>query len=297
MIHNFDTFSEVKLYCFLQHSLGRQDCISVRNFRWEFDKICGFLVYSVQRGGSTSPKILVMTKKISNIIQPMNLSVIIPVYNEAGNIREILKRVEAQNLANEIVVVDDGSTDGTRDILRELDGQTTVRVILHERNQGKGAAVVTGLKASRGELLLIQDADLEYDPRDYPQLLKPIEEGLADVVYGSRFLGGPRRVTMFWHMVANRMLTTMTNILYDTILTDMETGYKVFRRGVVDGMNIKARRFDFEPEFTAKVLKRHHRIFEVPITFNPRDYSEGKKIKLKDAFEAVWTLLKYRFVD
>jgi len=297
MIHNFDTFSEVKLYCFLQHSLGRQDCISVRNFRWEFDKICGFLVYSVQRGGSTSPKILVMTKKISNIIQPMNLSVIIPVYNEAGNIREILKRVEAQNLANEIVVVDDGSTDGTRDILRELDGQTMVRVILHERNQGKGAAVVTGLKASRGELLLIQDADLEYDPRDYPQLLKPIEEGLADVVYGSRFLGGPRRVTMFWHMVANRMLTTMTNILYDTILTDMETGYKVFRRGVVDGMNIKARRFDFEPEFTAKVLKRHHRIFEVPITFNPRDYSEGKKIKLKDAFEAVWTLLKYRFVD
>lgn len=227
----------------------------------------------------------------------MNLSVIIPVYNEVGNISEILHRVQAQKLANEIVVVDDGSTDGTRDILKELDGREKIRVILHERNKGKGAAVMTGIHASLGDLLLIQDADLEYDPRDYPQLLKPIEEGIADVVYGSRFLGGPRRVAMFWHMIANKLLTTMTNILYDTILTDMETGYKVFRREVIDGMKIKAKRFDFEPEFTAKVLKRHHRIFEVPITFNPRDYSQGKKIKLKDAFEAVWTLLKYRFMD
>lgn len=227
----------------------------------------------------------------------MNLSVVIPVYNEVSNIREILKRVQAQNLANEIVVVDDGSSDGTRDILRELDGREKVRVILHERNQGKGAAVMTGIQAALGDLLLIQDADLEYDPRDYPQLLKPLEEGIADVVYGSRFLGGPRRVAMFWHMIANKLLTTMTNILYDTILTDMETGYKVFRREIVNGMNIKARRFDFEPEFTAKVLKRRYRIFEVPITFNPRDYSQGKKIKLRDAFEAVWTLLKYRFVD
>jgi glycosyltransferase involved in cell wall biosynthesis len=227
----------------------------------------------------------------------MNLSVIIPVYNEVNHVRVILRRVQAQNLANEIIIVDDGSTDGTRDILSELDGQNKVRVILHERNQGKGAAVVTGLKASRGDLLLIQDADLEYDPRDYPQLLKPINEGVADVVYGSRFLGGPRRVAMFWHMIANQLLTTMTNILYNTILTDMETGYKIFRRGVIDGITIKAKRFDFEPEFTAKILKRHYRIFEVPITFNPREYSEGKKIKLKDAFEAVWTLLKYRFVD
>lgn len=227
----------------------------------------------------------------------MNLSVIIPVYNEADNIREILKRVQAQKLANEIIVVDDGSMDGTRDILKGLDGKKKVRVILHERNQGKGAAVMTGLKASRGDILLIQDADLEYDPRDYPELLKPLNEEVADVVYGSRFLGGPRRVAMFWHMVANRMLTTMTNILYDTILTDMETGYKTFRREVIEGMDIKAKRFDFEPEFTAKVLKRHYRIFEVPITFNPRDYSQGKKIKLKDAFEAVWTLLKYRFVE
>ena len=227
----------------------------------------------------------------------MNLSVVIPVYNEVGNIGEIIKRVQAQKLANEIIVVDDGSGDGTRDLLKELDGRKKVRVILHERNQGKGAAVVTGLKAAKGSILLIQDADLEYDPRDYPQLIKPIEEGIADVVYGSRFLGGPHRVAMFWHMIANKMLTAMTNILYDTILTDMETGYKVFRREVVDGMKIRARRFDFEPEFTAKVLKRHYRIFEVPITFNPRDYSQGKKIKLADAFAAVWTLIKYRFVD
>jgi glycosyltransferase involved in cell wall biosynthesis len=227
----------------------------------------------------------------------MNLSVVIPVYNEADNISEILKRVQSQKLANEIIVVDDGSTDGTRALLTGLDGKKKVRVILHERNKGKGAAVMTGLKAAKGDVLLIQDADLEYDPRDYPQLIKPISEGIADIVYGSRFLGGPRRVAMYWHMIANRILTTMTNILYNTILTDMETGYKVFRRGVIDGINIHAKRFDFEPEFTAKVLKRQYRIFEVPITFNPRDYSQGKKIKLKDAFSAVWTLIKYRFVD
>jgi len=227
----------------------------------------------------------------------MNLSVVIPVYNEEKNVGEIIKRVQAVKLAKEIIVVDDGSKDGTREILGKLNGKKSVRVILHERNQGKGAAVVTGLKATNGDIVLIQDADLEYDPRDYPILLRPIEEGLADVVYGSRFLGGSHRVTMFWHMVANRLLTFMTNILYNTILTDMETGYKVFRREVVEGMTIRAKRFDFEPEFTAKVLKRQHRIFEVAISFNPRSYAEGKKIKLKDAFEAVWTLLKYRIVD
>jgi glycosyltransferase involved in cell wall biosynthesis len=227
----------------------------------------------------------------------MKLSVIIPVYNEIESIRTILKRVQEQNLAHEIIVVDDGSKDGTRDVLKELDGKDGVRVILHERNQGKGAAVRTGMAAAQGDVLLIQDADLEYDPRDYPTLLRPIREGVADVVYGSRFLGGSRRVTMFWHMVANQMLTFMTNILYDTILTDMETGYKVFRREILNGMNLRANSFDFEPEFTAKILKRNFRIFETPITFNPRDYSQGKKIKLRDAFEAVWTLLKYRFVE
>jgi glycosyltransferase involved in cell wall biosynthesis len=227
----------------------------------------------------------------------MNLSVIIPVYNEVESIREIVKRVKKTGLAQEIILIDDGSKDGTRDLLAEMDGKENVRVFLHDKNQGKGAALRTGFDAARGDILLIQDADLEYDPRDYTVLLQPLEEGIADVVYGSRFLGGPRRVVMFWHMVANQMLTFMTNILYNTILSDMETGYKVFRRKVIEGMPLRSKRFDFEPEFTAKVLKRKYRIFEVPISFNPRDYSEGKKIKLKDAFEAVWTLLKYRFVD
>jgi len=227
----------------------------------------------------------------------MKLSVIIPIYNEVESIREIVERVKATKFAWEIILVDDGSIDGTRDLLKEMDGKDNVRVILHEKNQGKGAAVRTGFDAAKGDVLLIQDADLEYDPRDYSTLLKPLEEGIADVVYGSRFLGGPRRVVMFWHLVANYMLTFMTNVLYNTILSDMETGYKVFRKEVIKDMTLHAKRFDFEPEFTAKVLKRKYRIFEVPISFNPRDYSQGKKIKLKDAFEAVWTLLKYRFVD
>ena len=227
----------------------------------------------------------------------MKLSVVIPVFNEVDNIEKILKRVKATKLASEIVVVDDGSKDGTREILKKLDGKGGVRVILHETNQGKGTAVRTGIQAVKGDVILIQDADLEYSPSDYPALLQPIIDGIADVVYGSRFLGGPRRAVMFWHMIANQMLTFMTNILYDTILSDMETGYKVFRRKVIEGMNLRAHRFDFEPEFTAKVLKRRYHIYEIPITFNPRDYSEGKKIKFHDAFEAVWTLLKYRFRD
>ncbi len=227
----------------------------------------------------------------------MKLSVLIPVYNEKNTLREIVKRVLAVNLASEIILVDDGSTDGTREFYPELEKLPGVRVILHEKNQGKGAAVRTAIQAATGEVLLIQDADLEYDPREYPNLLKPLEEGLADVVYGSRFLGAARRPILFWNMVANKILTFITNILYNNILTDMETGYKVFRREVVQDMKIHAKRFDFEPEFTAKLLKRKVRIYEVPIVFNPRDYSEGKKIGVWDGVEALWTLIKYRFVD
>jgi len=227
----------------------------------------------------------------------MKITVIIPAFNEKNTIQEIVRRVLAMKMVDEIIIVDDGSTDGTRDLISNMDGKNNVRIILHEKNQGKGAAVRSGISAATGDVLMIQDADLEYDPREYPNLMKPIEEGMADVVYGSRFLGAPHRAILFWNMVANKLLTLMTNILYNTILTDMETGYKVFKREVAADMKIHAKRFDFEPEFTAKILKKNVRVFEVPITFNPRDYSEGKKIKMRDAFEAVWTLIKYRFVD
>jgi len=226
-----------------------------------------------------------------------SLTVIIPVFNEANTIEEIIRRVENTGLVSEIVAVDDGSTDCTREILGRMEKKKRIKLILHERNQGKGAAIRTGLREAAGDLILIQDADLEYDPRDYPALLQPIQEGLAEVVYGSRFLGAARRPILFWNMLANKILTLVTNILYNNILTDMETGYKMFKREVVEGLNLRAKRFDFEPEFTAKILKRKYRIYEVPIRFTPRFYGEGKKIKMKDAFEAMWALLKYRFVD
>jgi glycosyltransferase involved in cell wall biosynthesis len=228
----------------------------------------------------------------------MSLTFLIPVYNERATIEAILRQVESVNLADEVIVVDDASTDGTRELLQQLiPALPGARLLLHERNRGKGAAIRTGLGLVTSDLVLIQDADLEYDPREVPNLLRPIQDGKADVVYGSRFLGAPRRTTMFWHMVANKLLTLMTNLLYNSILSDMETGYKLFRRELIQSIPIRSNRFDFEPEITAKLLKRHARIFEVPISFNPREYSEGKKIGLADAFAAVWALLKYRFVD
>jgi len=227
------------------------------------------------------------------------VSVIIPCYNEVYSVAEVLNRVQAVNIAHEIVIVDDGSVDGTRDVLTAIAGENRpgVRIFYHDVNKGKGAALVTGFGHATGDILLIQDADFEYDPREYPILLKPLEEGIATVVYGSRFLGGPRKAMNFWNMVANKILTLTTNILYNAIISDMETCYKVFRREVVNDMAIHARGFEFEPEFTAKVLKQGIRIYEVPISYNGREWSEGKKISWTDGPIALWTLLKYRFVD
>ncbi|MGQ9626946.1 MAG: glycosyltransferase family 2 protein [Anaerolineae bacterium] len=232
------------------------------------------------------------------------LSVLVPVYNERETIQEILSRVEAVKLdgiTKEIIVVDDGSTDGTRDILRQEEKRpertNEVKILYHEKNRGKGAAIRTAIENATGDIMLIQDADLEYDPRDYPNLLKPILEGRAEVVYGSRFLGGPRKAMLFWHAAGNWLLTLVTNILYDTILSDMETCYKVFTADVIRSIPLRARRFELEPEITAKVLKRGYRIYEVPISYTGREYEEGKKITWRDGFIALWTLIKHRFVD
>jgi glycosyltransferase involved in cell wall biosynthesis len=217
-----------------------------------------------------------------------------PAYNEAKTIREIVRRVIAVPVAKEILIVDDGSTDGTRDILRELDGKDGVRVVFQPFNQGKGAAVSTGFQNATGDVVIVQDADLEYDPMEYPKLLAPIEQGHADVVYGSRFLGGgARRVLYFWHTVGNRFLTLASNMFTNLNLTDMETCYKMFRREVVSSMTIESKRFGIEPEITAKVARRGYRIYEVPISYYGRTYEEGKKIGWKDAFSALWTIVRH----
>lgn len=247
---------------------------------------------------------------------PMTVSVIIAAYNERNFIEEILRRVQAVGVAYEIVVVDDGSTDGTREWLTEMHrlqqaGETEaeilegrahlrlgeIRFLFQERNQGKGAALRRGFAEASGDILLVQDADLEYDPREYAKLIEPILDGRADVVYGSRFLGGPQRVHFFWHYVGNKFLTLLSDIVTNLTLSDMETCYKVFRKEVIRGMRLRSNRFGFEPEVTARVAKARWRIYEVPISYAGRSYEEGKKITWRDGVVTLYAILRYRFFD
>jgi len=228
----------------------------------------------------------------------VRLSVVIPVYNELGTIKEIVSRVQAVDLEKEIIIVDDGSTDGTRELLQEITlSHENIKVLYHDLNQGKGAALRTGFEGATGDIIIIQDADLEYDPREYPVLLEPILDGRADIVYGSRFLGGPHRVLFFWHYLGNKFLTLLSNALTNLNLSDMETCYKVFRREVLSGIELKSNRFGFEPEFTAKVAKKGVRIYETPISYSGRTYAEGKKIGWKDGLKAIVAIIWFRFFD
>ena len=246
----------------------------------------------------------------------VTVSIIIPVYNERAYIEEILLRVQAVPLEKEVLVIDDGSTDGTRELLRDLEkaqasGQpevtvqngrallslANIRLIFQERNRGKGAALRRGFEMANGEVLLVQDADLEYDPRDYHKLLEPIFDGRADVVYGSRFLGGPQRVHYFWHYAGNKFLTLLSDMLTNLKLTDMETCYKVFRREVVQSIRLQSDRFGFEPEWTAKVARGNWRVYEVPISYAGRTYAEGKKITWRDGLTTLWCILRYNLFD
>ena len=223
----------------------------------------------------------------------MRLSVIIPVYNERATIARLLQRVRDVNIEKEIIVVDDGSTDGTREVLEKLQDKIDI-LVYHDRNQGKGAAIRTGVVKATGDVVVIQDADLEYDPQEYHRLIKPIADGRADVVYGSRFMGGDEhRVLFFWHFVGNQFLTLLSNMFTNLNLTDMETCYKMLKADVIKGITIEQNRFGFEPEITAKVAKMHCRIYEVGISYSGRDYTEGKKIGWKDGFQAMWCIIKY----
>ncbi len=227
----------------------------------------------------------------------MKLSVVIPIYNEEASLREVVRRVEAVDYDKEIILVDDCSTDGSREILQEYQDREGCHVLFHARNRGKGAALRTGFTHATGDVIVIQDADLEYDPKDYPMLLEPIIDGRADVVYGSRFLGGPHRVLFYWHSVGNKFLTTLSNMFTNLNLTDMETGYKVFSKKVIDAISLKCERFGFEPEITSKIAKKNFRVYEVPISYSGRDYSEGKKITWKDGVAALWFIIRFRFSD
>ncbi|MCD6560182.1 MAG: glycosyltransferase family 2 protein [Deltaproteobacteria bacterium] len=226
----------------------------------------------------------------------MKLSIIIPAYNEKKTIKNLMEKISLIDIPKEIIIVDDYSSDGTSEILAEIESDE-VKVFYHERNMGKGAAVRTAIKHITGDIIIIQDADLEYDPGDYPVLIKPIVEGRADAVYGSRFLGGPHRVLFFRHYVGNRMLTTFSNMLSNLNLTDMETGYKAFKREVIQGLNLRSNKFGFEPEITMKLARSRFVIYEVPISYYGRDYSEGKKITWKDGIAALFHTLWFRFFD
>ena len=226
----------------------------------------------------------------------MEISVLVPVYNERNTILEVVRRVMEQPFEKELIIVDDCSTDGTRELLQQTQWPSNVRILYHEQNRGKGAAIRTALSAVTKDVVIIQDADLEYNPSDFGVVLRPILDGVADVVYGSRFLG-IHRSFMLHHYLGNKFLTIITNVLYNNMLTDMETGYKAFRSHVLKGIKIRSNRFDFEPEITAKVLKRGYRIYEVPIYYAGRDYVEGKKITWRDGFAAMWALLKFRFAN
>jgi len=225
----------------------------------------------------------------------LKLSVVIPVYNEKKTLSELICRVEAVKLEKEIIIVDDASTDGTRDLLKKYEEQERFKVIYQSKNAGKGSALRAGFDKAEGEIIIVQDADLEYNPKEYPLLVEPILDGRADVVYGSRFLGGTHRVFFFWHYVGNKVLTTLSNMCTNLCLTDMETGYKVFRRTVLDSFILKCNRFGFEPEFTSKVARHAFRVYEVPISYSGRGYEEGKKINWKDGVAALWFIFRFRF--
>lgn len=229
----------------------------------------------------------------------MKLTIIMPAYNEKETIAEIVRKVQAVDVGceKELIIVDDASVDGTRDVLKSMIGQPNLRIIFHEQNRGKGAAIRTGLEHVTGEIVLIQDADLEYDPLDYPRLLRPIIDGKADVVYGNRFHGETHRVLYFWHSVGNRMLTLACNMLTNLNLSDMEVGYKAFRADIFQRIRIRSDRFGFEPEVTGKVARLGCRIYEVPISYYGRTYAEGKKITWRDGVEALWCIVRYRFFD
>jgi glycosyltransferase involved in cell wall biosynthesis len=229
-----------------------------------------------------------------------SLTILIPVFNEVNTVEEILRRVRAADscgLEKEIVLVDDASTDGTGDILKKLPPVAGLKIVSHPVNRGKGAALRTALEHATGDIILIQDADLEYDPSDYPSLLRPIIDHRADVVYGSRFTGGTHRVLLFWHYMANRLLTLLSNMLCNLNLTDMETCYKVFRRQCIEGIKLTSERFGIEPELTAKLARRRYRFYETGINYAGRDYAEGKKIGWKDGIAALWFIFRYRFFD